>query len=67
MSEVFKFQHPEVSALMADTRRAAVAVLLALPDEIPDTLEAELYVYRDVLDGIPDPYPQKPPQENPPQ
>lgn len=63
MSDVLLFHHPEVSELMGNVRLAAVEVLLALPDDIPDTLEAELYIYRDVLNGIPDPYPQKPPQE----
>lgn len=63
MSEVLKFAHPEVSALLDNTRRAVVELLLADPDGIPDTLETELYVYRDVLNGVPDPYPRKPPQE----
>lgn len=62
MSEVLQFHHPEVSELLENARRAAIAILLADPDGLPASLEAELYVYRDVLDGIPDPYPEKPPQ-----
>lgn len=62
MSEVLKFTHPEVSELLGNAQLAAIELLLADPDALPATLEAELYIYRDVLNGIPDPYPEKPPQ-----
>jgi hypothetical protein len=32
-------------------RMLAVNVLLAIPEEIPDGLEAELYAYRDSLEA----------------
>lgn len=62
MSTVLQFRHPELEEIIRKSRLAAIEVLLADPDTLSAPLESELYVYRDVLNGVPDPYPKKPPQ-----
>lgn len=62
MSNVLQFRHPELEEIIRKSRLAAIEVLLADPDALPASLEAELYVFRDVLNGVPDPYPEKPPE-----
>lgn len=62
MSNVIQFRHPELEEPLRNSRLAAIEVLLAVPDSLSAGLESELYVYRDVLNGVPDPYPEKPPQ-----
>lgn len=41
----------ELAEVAKIARLGAIEILLALPDEISDGLEAELYYYRDVLNG----------------
>lgn len=43
---------PEPEQTARDLRLAAVQVLLADPNEIPDDLEESLYSYRDQLAGL---------------
>lgn len=45
---------PVQAELLRLARLHAIAVLLADPDTIADSLESELYAYRDLLNGTSD-------------
>lgn len=52
MTNIIAFNNPALGDALRNARLAAIGMLLAIPDDIPDGLESELYAFRDIITGV---------------